>query len=489
MFPLPPPPSDKCCVNVHVSRLLEHWLDWDRDLASKRGGGSQDYEDSSSNGSNGGGSTNNTTDEDDDDDDDDTAKSLSLSPSPPLQRRRRRRQAGCRGVSAEADLSQVTLAEILESQLAVGEEKEEEEMEEDEEEVEGDLQSWLRRFFHARGCDQDPEEEADSLASFLTYLLKGNPPKKCKFDFSTCLLNYFSFFFSFQGNIGAHLEGTVLVQLVELALERLRQLRREQQQLKQQRETGAALSSSSSSSSLLPQVQHLLRRGLYREAEATARAILLRPAAGADSDPDPDAPDPDTGRTLLTHAVEHADAAVGLTRLLVNCGAKVWPEEEATAATAATAATPKGDLVARLASERERSAFTWFLRGAMARCAMACGATGAGATGAGDLAGAGETLDLLGTAMGESPARMRRHVTRTMLALGRGAALNGALFLQLRLRLSPWWRQPQPLRHQSARRVRRALGPKRLSDDRAVAALGLPRKLGRYVRMEEGRKP
>ena len=34
-----------------------------------------------------------------------------------------------------------------------------------------DLQSWLRRFFRARGCDDSGEEE--ELVQFLTCLFKG----------------------------------------------------------------------------------------------------------------------------------------------------------------------------------------------------------------------------------------------------------------------------------------------------------------------------
>lgn len=28
-------PTDECCISVHVSALLDHWLDWDRPLMSK----------------------------------------------------------------------------------------------------------------------------------------------------------------------------------------------------------------------------------------------------------------------------------------------------------------------------------------------------------------------------------------------------------------------------------------------------------------------
>jgi hypothetical protein len=76
-------------------------------------------------------------------------------------------------------------------------------------------------------------------------------------------------------------------------------------------------------------------------------------------------------------------------------------------------------------------------------------------------------------------------VTRTFLQLGRGVALNGPLFLELKLRLAPWWERPQPLRHQCARRVRRSLGPARLNDAVALGGLRLPPKLRRLVTRRE----
>lgn len=492
---------DKCCVNIHVSRLLEHWLDWDRDVVdtsspaavSQRrsaeavdnslGDGARSDTCSSSNSSNSGCSNDNgcdCSDNDSDADDDDlegeeeeegqasnTAKSLILSSSrttPPIptsaaslflpRRPVPRGRVACCGVSsANGNVSHLTLGEIVEQQLAVGdEEMEEAERERGEaESSEVDVQSWIRRFSCARGCDynnkkEEPEPvEAEAISSFLSYLLQG------------------------AGGRQHLISGDALVNLVEIALERHQKLQHHQQHQQQQQQQLERI--------ILPQVRHLLDLQMYREAEAVARAVLL-------SDPDAaDAADASTGRTLLTHSAEHADRAAGLTRLLLNYGARVWPGEEVVVATDGSGSG--GDLVPRLSAERERSAFTWFLRGAMSRCAMAGVGVGPAVDQHRPLGDAEETLSLLGAAMGEEPARMRRHVTRTMLALGRGAALNGALFLQLRLRLSPWWREPQPLRHQSARRVRRSLGPRRLGEGRALSDLRLPLKLRRYVRMEE----
>ena len=99
------------------------------------------------------------------------------------------------------------------------------------------------------------------------------------------------------------------------------------------------------------------------------------------------------------------------------------------------------------------------------------------------------TLELLCHAMGENPARMRAHVPRTMLELGKGAGVNGPLFVRLKERLAPFWQRPQPLRYQCLKRIRRAMGPKRLINSGrgggCVAKLRLPPKLQRAVLLED----
>ena len=69
----------------------------------------------------------------------------------------------------------------------------------------------------------------------------------------------------------------------------------------------------------------------------------------------------------------------------------------------------------RLASERERSAFTWFLRSVMEE-------------GANGLAGRAETLSLLSHAMGDDPVRMQSHVMRVMMHLGHARLALGPVF-------------------------------------------------------------
>ena len=123
-----------------------------------------------------------------------------------------------------------------------------------------------------------------------------------------------------------------------------------------------------------------------------------------------------------------------------------------------------------LAAERDQSAFAAFMREVMRRQS---------------LEGFEAPLELLCHAMGENPARMRAHVPRTMLELGKGAGVNGPLFVRLKERLAPFWQRPQPLRYQCLKRIRRAMGPKRLNNRGCVAKLRLPPKLQRAVLLQE----
>ena len=172
-------------------------------------------------------------------------------------------------------------------------------------------------------------------------------------------------------------------------------------------------------------------------------------------------------RTLLSYAVACGDAAADLTRALLNGGARVWPSPEVD-----PDRLSDGEVVSALAAERDQSAFAAFVREVVRRQS---------------LEGFEATLDLLAHAMGEEPARMRAHVPRTMLELGKGAGVNGPLFVRLKERLAPFWRRPQPLRYQCLKRIRRAMGPKRLGGGRGghVAKLRLPPKLQRAVLLED----
>ena len=169
------------------------------------------------------------------------------------------------------------------------------------------------------------------------------------------------------------------------------------------------------------------------------------------------------GRTLLTYSVEAGDEAAELTRLLLNHGAHVWPSE-------AVNARIGGDVVERVAVERTRSGFPWYLRSVMSR---------------GAVAGTEETRRLLCHEMAADPQRMKRHVQRMMMMLGRGAVVNGPLFAQVRMAMMPDWKRPASLRFICVSKIRRQMGPKRLSDGKSAAQLKLPAKLERFVRLEQ----
>lgn len=209
----------------------------------------------------------------------------------------------------------------------------------------------------------------------------------------------------------------------------------------------------------LLQIQHLLCRQLFTEAFEIASFMILESSMSSGIKVNHVNV---ANRTLLTYSVVHGDACAPLTRLLLNFGAKVWPFK----------AVDIGDthIIDKLYQEREQSSFTWFLRSLMERGCL--------------LNDANETLYLLGTSMGEEPARMRRHVTRTMLQLGKGVLANGPLFLQLKGSLMPFWCKPQELRYQCLKSIRRSLGPKRLSLG-GVNRLPLPKKLQRCIKLEE----
>ncbi len=207
---------------------------------------------------------------------------------------------------------------------------------------------------------------------------------------------------------------------------------------------------------------------MFSEAAEVARLMLERIAG--DVDLAINRVDAASNRTLLSCSVSYGDKSADLTRLLLNYGAKVWPAEEADPSAASGNAADDDRIVSQLARDRDQSAFTWFLRSVMRRQT---------------LAGSEATLDLLCHAMGEQPCRMRRHVPRTMLELGKGAGVNGPIFLRLKERMAPFWSRPQPLRYQCLKGIRKAMGAKRLNGRGCVAKLRLPPKLQKAVLLEE----
>ena len=159
-------------------------------------------------------------------------------------------------------------------------------------------------------------------------------------------------------------------------------------------------------------------------------------------------------RSLLSHSVTYLDRSAELTRVLVNHGGRVWP----------LPAPPSPVTVPDLTRDRELSAFTWFLRSAIQ---------------ASSLGGAEDTLTCLCHEMGRDPGRMKAHVSRILLSEGKHPRVLGPLYRQLRLRMAPFYTQPQHLRYLAWNSIRKSIGPKRLST--GSKQLGLPSPLRRYL--------
>ena len=88
------------------------------------------------------------------------------------------------------------------------------------------------------------------------------------------------------------------------------------------------------------------------------------------------------GRSLLSQSVTFLDESIDLTRILINHGARVWPDSELTKPTS----------VAEIIQDKEQSAFTWFLRAVIKQRTLASTDT---------------TLNCLSHEMGKQPRRMK----------------------------------------------------------------------------------
>lgn len=189
----------------------------------------------------------------------------------------------------------------------------------------------------------------------------------------------------------------------------------------------------------LSYVKILLRKGCFRLAHQIA-SHLLDHGALIDAE--------DNGQqTLLSHSVAALDGASDLTRLLLNRGADVW-HRNATG----------GD-----------SPFGSFLQ-AIVRCRCVSGAT--------------ITADLLGRTMGSRPEAFKALVLRSMLRHGRFIRVLGPVFVQLKSILSPYWKQPQPLRYAAWTVIRRHSSPVK-SWAKELQQMGLPPSVLRYLTMED----
>ena len=96
------------------------------------------------------------------------------------------------------------------------------------------------------------------------------------------------------------------------------------------------------------------------------------------------------GRSLLSLSVSYLDESIELTRVLINHGARVWPDPRLSRPTT----------VEEVTRDNEGSSFTWFLRAVISQR---------------DLANTERTLECLCHVMGRDPERMKSHVTRVML--------------------------------------------------------------------------
>jgi ankyrin repeat protein len=189
----------------------------------------------------------------------------------------------------------------------------------------------------------------------------------------------------------------------------------------------------------LSYVKILLRKGCFRLAHQIA-SHLLDHGALVDAE--------DNGQqTLLSHSVAALDGASDLTRMLLNRGADVWHRNGT-----------GGD-----------SPFGSFLQ-AIVRCRCVSGAT--------------ITADLLGRTMGSRPEAFKALVLRSMLRHGRFIRVLGPVFVQLKSILSPYWRQPQPLRYAAWTVIRRHSSPVK-SWARELQQMGLPPSVLRYLTMED----
>jgi len=220
-------------------------------------------------------------------------------------------------------------------------------------------------------------------------------------------------------------------------------------------EAGATLDQRDSEGTTpLLSLARLLELRLYKVAAEVATLLLSR---GCDVNAVNS-----SGRSLLSYTVTHLEAAVDVTRVLVNHGARVWPRGELCATST----------VAEIRADREESAFTWFLRAVVSERG---------------LADTDHTLDCLCHEMGRQPARMKAHVLRVMVSEGRYPRVLGPVFLQLKLAMAPFWSEPQDLRYLAWNSVRRSLGPKRL--EKGSSQLGLPRSLTQYLTLRRSNRP
>lgn len=186
-------------------------------------------------------------------------------------------------------------------------------------------------------------------------------------------------------------------------------------------------------------IQNLLQRGLYRQSFLIAKC-LLQNSDHKDKDDIVNHVNLE-GRSLLSHSVGHGDNSIDLSRLLLNNGAKIFPTR---------VNDPSGkdlSVAASLETQREQSAFTWFLHSIMETYS---------------LVNTEETVRLICQGMSEeveTSSELKNHVLSTMIHVGKYGNRSSVapVFVDLKKKMSIYWSLPQPLTYHCLKAIRKSL--------------------------------
>ncbi|KAI5726270.1 hypothetical protein M8J77_026238 [Diaphorina citri] len=220
---------------------------------------------------------------------------------------------------------------------------------------------------------------------------------------------------------------------------------------------------------LLAGGRKLLKLGEFAKAEELARILLDAGSLPDDSNAE--------GRTLLAYSVTHMDESIQLSRLLINAGASVWPNnvdaasESSSTSAASTSSSTSSSALDIPTTPPPDSIFTSYLRAVMRKRKLddACF----------------QTLSLIAQAMGEQPIRMHAHVMRTMFDHARCVRVLGPVFLQMKLSMSQHWCQPQSLQTLCRTAFRsEAMRTKQKLNRESLQQIGLPLPLQKFVLYE-----
>lgn len=158
----------------------------------------------------------------------------------------------------------------------------------------------------------------------------------------------------------------------------------------------------------------------------------------------------ESGGSLLSYAVQSGDGTADVTRLLLNSGASVWQDDSINSLDSKAKTTqkrsPEGLNCSQARNVINDSAFKWYL------CSLMRGDT--------DIETSKQTLYMLCTAMEsqQHPISMGQHIDRTMVELGVAPKINGPLFKKLRAEIAPFIAKPQSLRFICIKSIRKSIG-------------------------------